>query len=343
MSHEQVRSTAAHPAFTMIELIMALSISTVVMLGVVSLLTLSSSAVPQPGGIQETAVDGADLLSRLSSDLACATQITQSGAAAIAFIVPDRTGDTLPETIAYKWEGTAGGPITREVNGAGPVVVLDDASQLAFIYTNASTTISSELNKTTGSSVALYSNLSTIPTAEVLFDKTVIGLIEPTFAAGDIAWTLESITVYLKTKGLNTETVQIEVRGCDMAGAPTSAVYASSVILESNMSGLLAPEQFKFPGIVVPVSTRLCVVVRVTEGGGDVWVGTAGSLPTDVISTTLSTPLSLEAVGTITSVTGGRTTRNAITTVQVRIQAGTESWTETINLPIVNPAYITPF
>lgn len=345
MRHDSPRTTLPRPGFTMMELIVALSISTAVMLGVVSLLSLASSAVPQPGGIQETAVDGADFLARLTSDIACATQITQAEAAAITIIVPDRTGDAVAETISYSWDAGVGDPVIRDYNGR-ITAILQEVALLQFVYSRGPATIASQLTKATSGSQVLCSNISTTPSPEKM-NGTAIGtvLIEPILAGNAIAWALESLTLYFKYKGSKDDFAEITLHGCDEDGLPTDALYAVRTVAESDMTGGLTPFTVNYGGILVPAGERLCIVVRCIEARpeeGEIWVGTTGSAASADENATLGNPLSFEASGTITTLSQGPVNRDAVTGVFVRLRAGSESWSEQMSLPIVNAAEIVP-
>ena len=332
--------------FTMMEILVALSISTIVMLGVVSLLSLSSRAIPQPGGLQETSVNGADLFARLTADLACAMQITRADATAITLLVPDRTGDDVPETISYSWAGTAGNPVLRVVNGTGSTELLGSVDSLQFSYSRGPRQITERMTKSTGGSRVLKTNLTTIPTSETLRPTTTgTAILETALTTDDVVWTLKTLTLYFRWSGSKDDFAQIQIRGCDGSGDPTDTIYATVLIAESDMTGSLEPYTLSFPGIEVQAGERLCVVVTCLEGmpgKGKIKVGTAGSADSDEDATTLANPLSLEAIGTVTTITGGPTTRSAVTGVLIRVRAGAEEWKTQVRFPIVNHASIPP-
>ena len=49
--------------------------------------------------------------------------------AAVAFIVPDRNGDSRPETLRYSWSGAAGDPLMYQFNSEPAVAVAEDVQQ----------------------------------------------------------------------------------------------------------------------------------------------------------------------------------------------------------------------
>ncbi|MBM4074622.1 MAG: hypothetical protein FJ267_03150, partial [Planctomycetes bacterium] len=75
-----------------------------------------------------------DVQKDLLADLQRATGFTERTAKAVTFTVPDRDGNGRPETLRYAWSGTAGNPLTLQVNG-GPVQnIALNVQQFALSY-----------------------------------------------------------------------------------------------------------------------------------------------------------------------------------------------------------------
>jgi Tfp pilus assembly protein PilW len=100
---------------------------------------------------------------QIMEDVKMATAFSEQTASAITFTVPDRTGDSVAETIRYAWSGAGGATIivggtvyniapntlTRQFNGSAPAVMSDNVQAFSFNY----------LSRTVGSSpepVATY-------------------------------------------------------------------------------------------------------------------------------------------------------------------------------------------
>jgi type II secretory pathway pseudopilin PulG len=337
MYHASTIPMGNRRGFTMVELVVSLGISTAVMLGVVALLGLSSSAIPKPGGVQETAIDGADLLARISADVASATQVSALNGRTLSVVVPDRTGDNLDETIVYSWGGSAGDPVTRVVNGTLSGELLDSADLLDFSYTTKTTAIVTRQTKSVGATQILQSNRVDWPKFEELKFTDATAAITPTLAAGDVSWTLDSVVLFFAKSASSDQVVTVQLRGCDALGVPTASVYATDTVSEDGMASNFSPFVFSYSGIVVPAGERLCVVVRATDGLGDVHIGTVGSNPQAADATTIANPMALEATGSITAVAGGAASRGSITALDVRLRTGPEAWEVRTSVPIVNP------
>ena len=118
---------------TLVEMVASLAIVSVIIIAcgsaiVVAVRTfeLSATAGEAPGP------DSA--ASRIAADLQTAMAFSERTATAVAFTVPDRDGDGLPESIRYAWSGTPGDPITVEYNGAAPVVLVSNVTSFDLSY-----------------------------------------------------------------------------------------------------------------------------------------------------------------------------------------------------------------
>ncbi len=118
------RLPATRRSFTLVEVVLAMVIMTILMGGMASAIVLASRVLPDdnhPVTLQRMATTTA---ADLAAELATATRIISSSARMIEFQVPDRGhGAAGPETIRYEWSGTPLDPIERTYNGGSPVTV----------------------------------------------------------------------------------------------------------------------------------------------------------------------------------------------------------------------------
>ena len=126
----------------LLELVTAVSIGSLLIIGIQSCLSLSLKCIPNPQGVAATTLRANRVVDRLVTELETALYITERSATTIGFTVPDRDGDGIAERIRYAWSGTPGAPLTRQYS-AGPVEVLIEAVQqfslTPNIYTVAET------------------------------------------------------------------------------------------------------------------------------------------------------------------------------------------------------------
>ena len=136
---DQRRLASLHPvyqghcapaqAFTLIELVMAMGIMTLVLGATVSIFTVVSRSVDGITTMTEQHKTE-DVLAQMQSEMRLALDFPDVSATGVTFSVPDRDNDAVDETIRYEWAGTPGspptsGPFTRQYNTDPAVTVLE--------------------------------------------------------------------------------------------------------------------------------------------------------------------------------------------------------------------------
>ena len=76
----------------------------------------------------------AEVLDEVMTDIHYALDFSERQPNAVTFTVPDRNGDSLPETIRYAWSGISGDPLTYEQNGGPPATIAEDVQQFNLDY-----------------------------------------------------------------------------------------------------------------------------------------------------------------------------------------------------------------
>lgn len=120
--------------YTLIELIVSMGSATMLIAGLASALFTSSSAMSLDSGSQAKRQQSAEIQADLMADLQYALNFSERTANAVTFTVPDRDGDSNPETIRYAWSGTAGDPLTYEYNNGTAVTLADDVQSFDLSY-----------------------------------------------------------------------------------------------------------------------------------------------------------------------------------------------------------------
>src|SRR3954463_16261535 len=111
------------PAFTMLELLVAMVASTFLLAGLGSVMYIARQVAYSPASATRRAKT-ADIINQISDELRYATYITQQTGQILEFVVADRNNDGTAEKIRYEWSGTAGDPLRKTVNGGTAVDVL---------------------------------------------------------------------------------------------------------------------------------------------------------------------------------------------------------------------------
>ena len=121
--------------FTLIEMLLSLTIVSVITVACGSVIALAARSVAGSADTSTTSRSAAlrRAADQISSELATALVVSASTANSITFTVPPRNGDLLPETISYAWAG-AGQPITRQYNGGVAVSIADNVQNFNLSY-----------------------------------------------------------------------------------------------------------------------------------------------------------------------------------------------------------------
>ncbi len=121
-------------AFTLIELLAAMTTASILLLGMVSTIYVSLQGVDETASPAGQAIGEVNALADLEYDLLYATSVTNTSASALQITVGDRNNDATSETITYSWSGTDGEPLNRSLNSGAAEVVIDNIQDLEFTY-----------------------------------------------------------------------------------------------------------------------------------------------------------------------------------------------------------------
>jgi type II secretory pathway pseudopilin PulG len=120
--------------YTLIELVASMLAATALIAGLASAMLISSAAFNADNGSSAQRALAADVQADLMADLQHAISFSERTANAVTFTVPDRTGDSSPETIRYAWSGTPGDPLTYAFNGGTAVTLTDNVYKFDLTY-----------------------------------------------------------------------------------------------------------------------------------------------------------------------------------------------------------------
>lgn len=112
--------------YTLVELMVAMVGASVLMVGLSSTIFIALKATDTSNTPTSATIEGYSALNDLLSDLEFALSFSEQTPNAITFTVPDRDGDSNPETIRYAWSGTPGDPLTRQYNGGTVATLVED-------------------------------------------------------------------------------------------------------------------------------------------------------------------------------------------------------------------------
>lgn len=99
--------SALRAAFTLLELTTALGISTILMVGIASAISIALQANQMPDLVRDT-LDASDVIADIADEARYAIYITERSDKVLQFAVPDMDEDGIDDVIRYEWSGTIG-------------------------------------------------------------------------------------------------------------------------------------------------------------------------------------------------------------------------------------------
>lgn len=122
-------------ALTLVEMVLALALTTIVVGAATSVMFVASRALPKPTDAVVRATDSTLALAMFEAEAQSAIG-TRAAATSILIRIPDRTGDLVPEDITYAWAGAAGNPFTRQ-DALGTTTLVTGVQNATFTWTAA--------------------------------------------------------------------------------------------------------------------------------------------------------------------------------------------------------------
>jgi hypothetical protein len=275
VSHRDV--LRGRPGFTLMEVVVASASAAVLAVGMMSCLLIAGRALNEDWVAPARELKGGAPLEMVLSDTRHAVSFSERTAQAVTFQVPDRTGDTLPETIRYSWSGTAGDPLlmkynagtaatlaagvydfglayhVRAVTGTGFAqgIIYDEPIQVAF-HDDAAGGAFSSIGVTASQWPALY--------------------FVPSLPGGTTTWDLTRVRLRMRTSSPVSGYAAVQIRPA-LTGPlrPSGTVLQEIVIPESTLTSSFDWYDFDYTAVNdLPAGQGLFVVVKRGVSGGTV-------------------------------------------------------------------------
>jgi hypothetical protein len=322
------------PAFTLVELLLALAISAIVMSSVPMMISLSSRATPTDGGVQAAAAEAADCFAQLTADLQLARAVTELTANSITMTVPSRDGSGVAQTIRYAWGGTTGDPVTIAIDGTEGVLVTA-AEDFTLGAVSGVHSVFTEQSLVSNSAVGIQA--ATIPSgsAKIPFGGGYLQAVSATADTDVIGWAVTQVIVGLSCTGATAgESVGVSLVAITGAGVPTGEVYFTTKLDSTAISSTLTDYRFDVPPIWLPLGDRLGVLVTISSTAiKNTFVGHASGTgetmyySADGLSWAAhAQAMRHQVVGTILKSTGGAADRKCLERLDVSLTTGDADW-----------------
>lgn len=219
--------------FTLVEIIVAMGVMSILLLGTGAAITMSVSAADRNSDPNTRFTAAADAADRMLADVQSATEVVERTSRAVTVKVPDRNGDNQPELIRYAWSGTGGGVLTRAMNSADAVVILSPVDALVLsplLRAGQLTTDSAERQL----SAYQTATATVIQTATVTGRTPIAQYLKPAFDANVTAWRISRVRLYLMRDATPTGTLRVSIVQAEN-WAPTGATLATLDLPEASL------------------------------------------------------------------------------------------------------------
>ncbi|MEQ8844431.1 MAG: prepilin-type N-terminal cleavage/methylation domain-containing protein [Phycisphaerales bacterium] len=220
-------------AFTLAELLVAMVITTTVMMGAVAAIGMGgrSFQAVATGVRSGSAMDG---LARMASDIEQAIHVDERTATAIGFYVPDRTGDGTPDYLRYAWSGTIGDPVTLSFNGSDEAPIIRNVRDIQLEYVFAQIAGVEDWAVSAPSDEVVFEREysgSPAQTFTVDRDVSVAAIVRPTAPGGASGFTVTRVTFPASTALPKANDALISLHRVDMATATPLPTALSEVVV----------------------------------------------------------------------------------------------------------------
>lgn len=259
---------ACRRGFTLVELVVAVGITSILMVAIGSVILIAGSAVPESRGPSEAVVEAGAGLEQIAAELQYALSFAEHSLHAVRFNVADRDGDGSPEAIRYAWSGTPGAPLMRQYNDAAPVEVLSDVRDFQLNYDLK--TISEEAateNQSPETLLSFYDDQVHLAGFPIDSSTWPGQFFRPLLPLGAVGWRVTRVKFRARIRGQPTGMTKVQLRLPIPGDTPSSIVLEEKYMDEASLTISYMWKEFAFANVSRPASTRgLCLVLQHAGG-----------------------------------------------------------------------------
>lgn len=229
--------------FTLIEMVVAAAVTSVIMLGIGSAMLIAGRAMPQAGSAAVVTLAAAKAAEQMIGELRYAIAISGRSATMIELAVPDRDNNGLSETIRYEWSTVAGAPLIRRYNGGTAVTILPDVREFSLSYDIE--TIGKEIpqaNESAETRLIDYSSSTDLGDYPIKSAEWYGEYFHPTLPAGAISWKVTRVRFFAKQAGLPGGEARVQIHRATIKGLPSGVVLERNTLYES----LIPPQYLEY-------------------------------------------------------------------------------------------------
>ncbi len=263
-------------AFTLVELVAAMAIVSVLMLAIGSALSFSIKATSGQGMIDQTnLMNSADAADQIADDLHVAMNFSEHTANSVAFTIPDRNNNGLPEQVRYAWDGTPGHSLTRQfMPAATPVLTAANATYtpVALLPGVNSFNLSYLFRQVGPAPITdgLIASHDAATGTDVNIDANnwVCEYFVPVLPIGATTYSITRVTFGIRSNAATDGILKVRLTTADASHHPL-ATLEEQPLYESALSSVIEFTEVDFKNVSnQPAGTGLCLMVGGTSGTG---------------------------------------------------------------------------
>ncbi len=259
-----MKSTAHREGWSLLEMVLALAVTSTLLLSLGSAMLLASRALPEARSPTARTVAGADAIESVVAELRYAVAINQRSGRMIEFTVADRGGDATPEVVRYEWSGTVGDPLTRRYNAGASVEVLANVQDFSLTYDLQ--TISTQIPQANESAETLligYDSSRDYADYPIKDLEWYSEYFRPTLPADAVSWKVTRVRFTAKQAGGLGGEARIQLQTPTAGGLPSGIVLEERTFYESILPLLYLVQEVTYTHVSgLSPQQGLCLVFR---------------------------------------------------------------------------------
>lgn len=265
--------------FTLVEMMISLSITSLLFVAMGSTVLVAARAMPEPRGPLTAMHASSSALDVLSRDLALAGTILEASATHIEVKMPDLDADNVGDIIRYEWSGTAGDPLTRRVGAGAPVTLVEDVRAFSLSYATRDETRVWDEDQTTRSGEMLLAYFTSFP-ALALPSNQVQNVDTSRWLAQ--RFVIDQVALPANTTAVGFTRVELTVRRAAGGGAFEVSMHrpvssGSSDPASSSLGSVLSRPWSSMPSTFTPTTFTFAEDVRYEGRGTLFFIVTKGT------------------------------------------------------------------
>ena len=239
--------------FTLIEIMMACVIMSIIMLACFSVVLMASKALPDRSSGPSATAAAATAVDQLSYDLNFASTMSITSPNDIEFLVQDRDGNGMADKIRYTWSGNAGDPLNRYYSPGSPsagtyaygpaMPVLPNVQEFALVYDKRATSCAVTNGTSAEMLLASYDSDSNLADSTVTGTNYIGQYFFPTLPTGAATWSVTRVKFKARANGFPNGVISYQMRSASRRSANIHGPCDSGTLAENRFNSIYTWQQ----------------------------------------------------------------------------------------------------